>query len=604
MIKELSPSNSFSDVFFLFLPDSKPSPSKERLISKIGTSLLNSPNSKPINLRSLRLPTPGSLCGFKSQKKFEIIAPRGDVRIEQYSSKKKSHGLFFEKGRVVWSSVTKAISSETKREDENYSTYIQYDKTKIKEDGRDFRVKKDNCHGKVNYQGSHLIDHKFSAKNSKGENSHCKEENYIPTVYFYNSPLKEYLVNRCDYFMEGALYTSSPPEIGVKKKEGIEKDTYHAIPIGIIFVQIKKIKDGFDKEIYYFPNDNFDYEVLNEKMKKRKIKPASGGIVPYFKLKKSLHELLRPAIITDFESVKEGESKQIRREEKFFDTIDMISDGILDECDYTSDVLDLTSAAVNEDYIDPLLYFDWTKDEIGVLDDDTLEDSLRALGKYLVQYSIKNTLKSEVVSLNSRFVLVNVVIGSMENYYYYDESSFPLDFFESLAGEFLSTLDELDKVAHTMNEKELLILANTYRRLTDPSMYALSGEGFAIYKDVEFGDYYKRLIKPLKILLENHRVESLVGKSGWHLLYLVREAYNILNHLEEWYEDDWFKNEQDVLRALCKPCLKLLENQPKKEEKITIDFPLNLKQKRTIEIDVFEMQTLLERIEYLYTEEN
>ena len=77
------------------------------------------------------------------------------------------------------------------------------------------------------YRG-HIIDHKYSAGNS-----HNEEINYIPVHYFYNAPLKEYLVQRSDDYIEIPLFTPNSPRIGVKG----DGENFHDIPIGIIFIR-------------------------------------------------------------------------------------------------------------------------------------------------------------------------------------------------------------------------------------------------------------------------------------------------------------------------------------------------------------------------------
>lgn len=539
-------------------PNTPQSTSQQRFDSKVNHTLLTFPPlPPPINWDSSRVITPGKTCGLKNSQglNFFTFGKDNKCSIQLFHQGQESQGLISEDGQVTGASVTSKILSQTLRKNEKKGTFIQYDKEHVLQDGADFRVEAKNHRGRVNYEGSHFIDHKYSA-----ENSHYCKKNYFPSLYFYNKYLKEYLVRRCTDYVEIALYTPNPPKIGIKDKVGrkSKEDEYDPIPIGVIFVQIGKNQI---QDIYYFPNNDFNYESLKKILKPKK-NQVGATITPYFKLKKDFHHFLRPALITDLQDIKDGESRQSEQEEKFFELTDNISLGMsLIECSDLENIISAFSFNVlNQDYIDPGLCLDFDRHSFNPLQDQSpsLEIAFHVLGEFLVHYSLRNALKSEVLSVKSRLVFLNVILDFVESSP--DLTNHARDFIANLEEQFTSTLDELDKISNTMNLEELIYLGNTYQNILSPFMTpfcSLEGdEIFDFYNDNE--DYFKKLIKILKLIAAKHPIESLKEDNACNFLDLVRIAQKKLNDLLEWETDqEDVKEEYEFLKEIESSSLKL-----------------------------------------------
>lgn len=115
-----------------------------------------------------------------------------------------------------------------------------------------------------------------------------------------------------------------------------------------------------------------------------------------------------------------------------------------------------------------------------------LGDAFNQLGRFLVQYALRNAVKSEVLSVNSRLIFLNIMIDFLDAYTEVKEEA--LEFVNTMSNSFKRSLRELQKIAPTMKQEELLYLANTYQRLADPSIHDFSQQG---YEDLyAFEDLY------------------------------------------------------------------------------------------------------------------
>jgi hypothetical protein len=439
--------------------------------------------------------------------------------------------------------VTSAVTTKTKRKDERIATAIQYVKIRIKRG--DFEVDHSNYRGWANYQGGHLIDHKFSA-----ENSHYEEKNYIPEHYFYNAPLKEHLVQRSDSYLEFPLYTPKPPTIGVKGKT----DRSHPIPIGVIFIQIN---DNKIRDLYFFPNNNFDYKGLCDRLNLKKGDKKAETLAPYFKLKKSFHPLLLPAIITD-SNIQDGESRQAKVEEKFFKLLDTVSTGMsLAECSKEhEDISQLSFSVLHEKEVKPEIFLVCDQDKLKDLKDQPLLQPLKALGVFLVRYALKNALKSEVLSVKSRLVFLNVLIDFIEGENQVGDEA--MGFADSLTPQFISTLKELVKLEQTMNLEELLYLANTYKRLSSPFIHDFSIMNYELAEVIQLDENVKSCVQVLQLLTTKFPIDSLDKETGWSFIECTLEVDETIDYLiETGFPKEEFKMERKFLRSIQKFCVDL-----------------------------------------------
>ena len=405
-----------------------------------------------------------------------------ETKLHAYTSGTKDQLIITERHRSLGCSATTSIETEKKRKNEKKSTFVQYDKERVDTKGKDFSVNPKNYRGWVNYQGGHLIDHKYSA-----QTSHTEERNYIPMHYFYNAPLKEYLVQRCDDYVEIPLYTANPPRIGVKGKE-----TFHDIPIGILFIQLKK---GSIENAYYFPNNDYDYKKLKDDLKLKKDMAAT--IVPLFKLKKDFHDLLKPAFLHDIRRSKELLGKQEKEEKETKELLFNISHGMtLLDADDDDDPLSKISFDVAQKQ--KVSVDDFLEDYSDDIDQKALQKPFDALGSFLVKYCLGNALKSEFLTATSRLTFLNVIIDFIDYRHSLDRQT--MEFIDTMADSFKVALGEMKRMTPQMTMEELKYLARTYTRLASPFIQDFYYDGYALSDIQDFEYYAKDLFKPLKYL--------------------------------------------------------------------------------------------------------
>ncbi len=550
----------------------------QRFTIKTESSTLHLPHTTIVNWNHSRVVTPGQLCGCQTSNGLKYFSFEGDDRIELYRSGNDSQGLIFTDANdsAAATSVTTSIKTKTTRKNERKGTYIQYDKDRVIQ-SQDFPIDPRNYRDRANYEGGHLIDHKFTA-----EGSHYVERNYIPEHYFYNSPLKEHLVKKCGSYVEVPLYTTNPPQIGVKD----QRDKYHSVPIGIILVQINQNHiDG----VYYFPN-NYDYKGLKDRLGIKK--NLAKTITPYFKLKRSLYQLLLPAIMFDLKSMINGEQQQMQTEKAFFNLIDDISAGMAsaESPDDQYDISKLSFNVLHEAGVDPGLYLN--SDQLR--NDPSLIPAFNRLGKFLVEYGIQNALKSETLSINSRLVILNVIIDFFDVYYGNVVRDEAFDHIDTLNKQFRSTLRELHEISQTMNKEELVFLGNTYARLSNVFNFAFSFEGYAIFNDKDFLNYLRKSAQTIKIFIEKQWITNLNKDQSWNFISIIRNLQESLNHLIEiGYLKSEFQEEIDILISLRDPSLELLQKLTSGRGGVNVQFQTNIDRGTRLRTSTGFLQSIL-----------
>lgn len=519
----------------------------ERLIKKLENVHIEEKSS--VEWSDSRFVTPNSLTFLKrgNQGKPVILDEKDDTSLVVYTSGTSSQGLITAKNRTIGGSVTTAIHTLTERKDEKKSTCIQYDKKRVDTVGKDFFIQVENYRGTINYQGGHIIDHKFSAADS-----HTAEINYFPAHYFYNSPLKEHLVQRSSCYIEIPLFTHNPPRIGVKGNIS----NFHEIPIGVIFIQLSEEKM---KNAYFFPNNDYDYESL--KISLGITKNFAKSIVPYFKLKPSLLRLLIPACIMDVQHDPRKVREQNIHENRMFDIMNDIEAG-MSRSEY-SDEQDLISRisfdVINNDEVKIHDFLDITGKELKKIKQSSMQHPFNELGNFLIQYALKNALKSEVISTNSRLIFLNVIIDHFECFSSLNEER--LCIIDDMQNSFKRSLKELRNIAETMDEKELLFLSHTYQRLVDPFTQAFRSQGYSIYNISDVESYYQELLEVLKIVDRKIKVEKMDKDSLFSLISLY---IDVQNSVACWFTENPFEEMQVEEMQDFRQFLKLIR--PKAEK--------------------------------------
>ncbi|MBS0648957.1 MAG: hypothetical protein JSS10_07025 [Verrucomicrobia bacterium] len=574
-------------------PNTSPTDSLERLAEKIKDTSLESPRNEPVSWDDSRAVTPGGLCGYRSQEGLQFFNLDEAGTVKLFRSGKKSQGLFVQDDKPAAASVTTDIKTKTVRKKEKKKTFVQYEKKRIKQKDVDFHVDETDYRGWVNYAGGHLIDYKYCA-----DHSHTEPLNYFPTLHYYNLPLKEYLVKQYDNYIEMPVYTPNPPSIGVKGK----KDTFQFIPIGMILIQIsnKKMENA-----YYFPNNQFDYQNLKEKLGTKK---HATNMVRYFKLRREFLKLLHPALIHDLENLKDGQSKQSKQEDKFYQLFTDVSNLSLRENSNEEENLSrFIHNIFRNGQVNARICLECDDDEFDTVNDPFLAAAFQYFGKFIVQYCVKNALKSEVLSIKTRLAFLDVIANFL-NTYFQDKESDP-EFVQSLAQCFISTLKVLDKLTKSMNNDELTFLAYIYLDFTDPYINSTSeylGLASFIESNKEFSffnmEYYFRKCIEILTLFEKNLLKSksniplLSGDFAWRFLSILRETQDSLNYLieEMKYDEEDFSEEILFLKKMSPLSLQLLSTLATNKLNIQVKYQIKFDIILTHEIDVESFRKTLE----------
>lgn len=538
-------------------------PPRACLVKKVALASLGLPRTPVLNWGIARVFSPGKAFGYKTTSGIEYA---GGV-VQLFCSGPNSQGLIVEGDHVAGASVTTAVHTSTARKDEKKRTFIQYDKTRVLQEGADFEVVATNRKGYVNYQGGHLIDHKYSA-----EGSHTAKMNYFPQHFMINSPFKESLVEQSQAFIEIPLYTPRPPTIGVRSSKSNDP-----VPVGEIFIQIKQ--DKMDA-IYYFPNNNFDYEGLKERLGISEAIAAT--MIPYFKLKACFYPLFQSAIVTQCGS-KEEKAEQSEREALFIKLMGKVTRGIeLAECGDEEDaIVQLAYSVVHKKgEVDPSLFLDCSGSQWDQIKDEPLQAPFNALGRFLVTYVIRNALKSEVLSTHSRLVFLSGWIDFIEADSQVNDEA--LEFIDSLAEEFKNTFEELQKTKEAMNLEDLFFFADDYRRISDCANLSLFFSEYKIYFR-EPHEFLVDYIEILKCITLRYEIKELEESHAAHFLTCIQSAQASLEYwVEAGFPEEMFASENRFLKSMVDPCLTLFDGLYAGDQTVSATFSSNIHRETSI----------------------
>lgn len=551
--------------YFLNSPPRPPSPATLRLESKLNQIVYNPQQTQVTNWDNSRVYTPNKSVGYRSKLGMQHVNGAATLFTSGYNSQ----GLIFDEQQHAAASVTTALKVTTDRKKESKGTYVQFDRDGFNYQNSDFRVTKvRKGQNRICYEGGHLIDYKFGVGNS-----HTTSENYFPQHHTVNAPLKEYVIQRSDAYIEIPLYTPNPPLVRVK---GSTK--YQAIPVGDLLVQINGSQIS---NIFYFPNNSFDYAGLRSRTPKQK--NISEMLLPYFKLKPCFHALLHGAIVTNFKEVFLGREQQTTTEQHFLRVIDKITDGMIhEECVSEGEPISALTYLIlhGNGKIDPSQIYNCDEPHLNNMRSEHIELPLKTLGGFLVTYAIKNSLKSEVISINSRQCFINAVIEFIEAAG--DESSEgDLSFVDGLAYEFMQSFKELEEIRGTMTFQELLYFADAYRCLAANYDHPLLHEEHKVFL-MKPETCLRRCINVLEQISQQFNVCYLTDDYAQNFLSLVMDAQKTIKHLIKRGSPSFLYNiELDVLDNLKDSCLFLYDKLPQSMFPLRL-FRSNLKQQRFI----------------------
>lgn len=517
---------SFSSLFAI-LPESL----AKRLEAKL--SIVEKSTLPPEGWSEARLITPSTHLYLKEGEGFVLYKKPADVACHHYVQGSKSQALLHHQGRSTGASVDTSIHTTTKRSAEKKATYIQYDRTQIKQKNKDFKVDADRVNSKnqrknvSNYDGGHLVDHKFSAGGS-----HTDARNYVPQHHFYNSWLKENLVKNASGYLEIPLYTKNPPLIKVQGE-----DRYDPIPIGIL---LAPLTGHVIDDIYYFPNNQYNYRTCQAQFAIKK--GIAEAVAEKFKLKKEFRKLLWPALIHDVIQLEAELIKQQNQENLRADVIDDLIQGMScleyeedEEEEEGTDIAALASDVIHQKHIRmPLLYAaseaGLEKMNRGQSNPRALGEACDALGAFLVEYALKNALKAELISTNARIMFVNIMTDFIECYHQVSERA--LDRVNAQFGELYHViLDELWGMHEEMTLTDLLFFANVYHKLSSPFIHDCLMHVSDLVGDMDLFENFETFIEIMKTAYRKAQSEDLTIEQRQNIVELFLEAQNSLAYI-------------------------------------------------------------------------
>lgn len=431
-------------------------------------------------------------------------------------------------------SVSTSIIETTKRPKGTASTFVQYDKTHVKQQNKDFLVDATNEKGDANYDGGHLTDYKFSA-----QGSHTNDFNYVPQHHAYNRWIKESIVKQrkskkednIEGYVEIPLYTPQPPSIKV-----LGEDRYDPIPIGIILLSLK------NKAIlnaYYFPNNQYNYRELQSTLGLPRL--SGTKVAPYFKLKTAFHQLLWPAIIYDGRKNNVLLAAQVDKEAQRVNMVDALVEG-MSTFDVEGDEAILSRLASNvlyQENVDLANVLDLDEEQGELLNinqpnQNALRQSFNFLGQFLINYSMRNALKSEVLLPTSRIMFLNIMVDFFDNYWQFEDDALKsLDYIhETFLEDFKSSLAELEGQKEHMNLRDILYFANLYEKLSTESMHAAFHAGYGVGDDFEdIEDNFRKFIQILQIVSNKTKQETPTHEQMQNLVSVFSGAQNNLSYV-------------------------------------------------------------------------
>lgn len=483
-----------------------------------------------------RLITPGTQVYLKDEGTYKLHQQASDpVALHLYKKhqgqsdpQSPSHGILKSTSESVAVSVDTSIRTQTKRGDEKKQTTVQYDKSKIRQKDKDFQVdaKRVNSKNKqvddTNYDGGHLVDHKFSA-----QGSHTDGFNYVPQHHFYNRWLKESIVKSSQGYLEIPLFTSNPPTIKV-----LGENRYDAIPIGILLVPLMNHQI---QAMYYFPNNQYNYRALQLELKiKKSMADQMAGI---FKLKPAFHKLLWPAIIHDVRAKDANLARQLAQEEQGESVVNALVDGmsVVDLEDDEEVISTLASNIIHQTDVDVSNVLAIGKSKVkalnrGQTNPTALNQAFNALGQFLVDYAMKNALKSEMLTTHSRIMFANIVTDFMECHHQVSDQALErVD--NAYKDVYEETLEELWKIKGSMNLRDIIYFANLYQKLSSPFIHDAYYDGYEVLDRMDFETNVIKFILIMQEIHDKPRQETPDRSQMQNLISLFLDAQEHLSYI-------------------------------------------------------------------------
>lgn len=445
----------------------------------------------------------------------------------------QSHQLLKTTTDSSGTSTATSTLTPTLHKNKKNRTRIQYDTDNIQQNGKDFMVDatcvnaKNQPTGKVNYDGGHFVDYECSE-----QNPHTDNFNYVPRHHHYNRWLKKYIVKKASDYLEIPIFTPNPPLIKM-----MNDNSYVSIPIGILLAPLKNLQV---QAMYYFPNNQYNYRTCQHNLKSKN--DTTKKMIALFKLDKVFHDLLWPAIIHNIREKNNALASRIIQENKRTDNVGkLVKSMSINELDDEEAVLaTLTSNVIHQSDVVLSNILSVSKEMLKSMKRDqsnqkALQQSFNVLGHFLIDDALKNALKSEILSTQSRIIFANIVTDFIECQDQVSKKALKRvdQFYGNL---YPATLKKLSKSEEDMNLGDLIYYANLYQRLSTPSMGAslLELAGFQICKNLDIATNMIMFIDILSTVYTKTEKKKLNAKQMQNLIDLFLDAqesiaYHICN---------------------------------------------------------------------------
>lgn len=508
-----------------------------KLIQKLATTTLETEFAQPIDWKNARIHTPGDVVAVKDEHKNKAFVNRSGTHAATLYTHIAGHsqGLIHTDGRTAAASVTTSIPKPPPRPTGAGSTFVQFDKYKLDNMDKDFYAPEIAQNNKIFYSGCHLIDYQFTSGAA-----HTDANNYFPGNYFYNTPIKNWLVDpfRTSAYVEIPVYTSHPPIIRAKRGQGD-----FPIPIALFFIQIGSVKqqaypqgkEKFPITIYCFPNNSYDYE--NAKKYLNLTEYFAESMVPHFQLNPALYFLLKPAIIHTLHS------KQLEKEKEMAEFIQ----DLFGHTQNNAVIAELAGQVIDNEIESSLLL-----PECAPIRDAALDEAMDHVGEFLIQHGLNNVLKAETLSLTARLSFIDSIIEHIEDF----ETATLVEsaFFKTLQRQMQEVLTELRTLGPTLQIDELLQLSAIELKLTSYFTLPMALQGGTLCNEEQFCHHFGKAMDTLKLLVDM-LPDTFSPQQMVSFLQRLYNAEETLRSLTALGLGDQFTQESDFLyecRDVCK----------------------------------------------------
>lgn len=409
----------------------------------IHTNYLESPDD--ISLAVDRLITPGGGVALSTESGINLLSFSPErVRYKTFSKRDQIHYLVCIKLLKMAGSGSTLVSPDKEKGLEKFPfTYTG----EILDANCDFKIQ--TVQG---YNRGHIIDKKYTVKGS-----HIEPENYFPTYRPVNYPIKEVIVTSTDIdaYVEFPLFSPNPPCFRCRSEKPLidqyPKQFDAPVPIGVLYFKI--FKNNL-KSVYFFPNNEYDYATLEKNVVSKKVRKGHR-IRPCFKIKKKLYSLLRSALLS-CDKIRQSELEKENSEK-----VKLLTAQLPQHENTSNSTIQKLSKAYFENNEFPLHLFLRKDKRQLVRKDPNFKLPFYYFGKFLVEYTVKNCLKSEYLQTEIRTGFISMILTAIKTN---EKSEVLKEFVKMFTPYILLMFDEFDSLELLQSSRGCQTLNSNERR--------------------------------------------------------------------------------------------------------------------------------------------